>query len=50
MIGYFSQDVGEMRGRSALEEVMAGAGKVSTLAVEIQPNQTVRKSLDFAPE
>ena len=29
VVGYFSQDVGEMRGRSALEEVVAGAGKVS---------------------
>lgn len=35
VIGYFSQDVGEMRGRSALEEVMAGAGKVSALAAEL---------------
>lgn len=35
VIGYFSQDVGEMRGRSALEEVKAGAGKVSDLAKEI---------------
>lgn len=35
VIGYFSQDVGEMRGRSALEEVKAGAGKVSVLAEEI---------------
>jgi len=33
--GYFSQDVGEMRGRSALEEVKAGAGKVSVLAEKI---------------
>src|SRR5580765_5333859 len=32
VIGYFSQSVGEMRGRSALEEVMAGAGRVSKLA------------------
>src|SRR5437660_1724781 len=32
VVGYFSQDVGEMRGRSALEEVKAGTGKVSTLA------------------
>lgn len=31
-VGYFSQDVGEMRGRSALAEVMAGAGRVSELA------------------
>ena len=28
-IGYFSQDVGEMAGRSAVREVMAGAGAVS---------------------
>ncbi len=28
VIGYFSQNVGEMSGRSALEEVLAGAGKV----------------------
>ncbi len=35
VIGYFSQDVGEMSGRTAVEEVMAGAGKVSSLAAEI---------------
>jgi ATP-binding cassette subfamily F protein 3 len=35
VIGYFSQDVGDMQGRSALEEVKAGAGKVSVLAKEI---------------
>src|SRR6185312_9709627 len=35
IIGYFSQDVGEMHGRSALEEVKAGAGRVSKLAAEI---------------
>src|SRR4051812_31431111 len=35
IIGYFSQDVGEMRGRSALEEVKAGAGKVSDLAAKL---------------
>ncbi len=32
VIGYFSQDVGDMAGRSALEEVKAGAGRVSDLA------------------
>jgi ATP-binding cassette subfamily F protein 3 len=32
VIGYFSQDVGEMRGRSALEEVLSGAGRVSEIA------------------
>jgi ATP-binding cassette subfamily F protein 3 len=28
VVGYFSQEVGEMSGRSALEEVLAGAGRV----------------------
>lgn len=36
VIGYFSQDVGDMSGRSALEEVKAGAGKVSELAALIE--------------
>src|SRR5208282_4987411 len=31
-IGYFSQDVGEMAGRSAVSEVMDGAGPVSAVA------------------
>ncbi len=35
VVGYFSQDVGEMKGRSALEEAKAGAGKISDLAAEI---------------
>ncbi|MEM9190760.1 MAG: ABC-F family ATP-binding cassette domain-containing protein [Myxococcota bacterium] len=30
-VGYFSQDVGEMSGRSVLEETLAGAGEVSEL-------------------
>jgi ATPase subunit of ABC transporter with duplicated ATPase domains len=34
-IGYFSQDVGEMAGRSAVSEVMDGAGPVSTVAAEL---------------
>ncbi|WP_158808186.1 ABC-F family ATP-binding cassette domain-containing protein [Beijerinckia sp. L45] len=34
-IGYFSQDVGEMAGRSAVSEVMDGAGPVSALAAEL---------------
>ncbi|MDX2156330.1 MAG: ABC-F family ATP-binding cassette domain-containing protein, partial [Hyphomicrobiaceae bacterium] len=34
-IGYFSQDVGEMAGRSAVAEVMDGAGPVSTVASEL---------------
>ncbi len=35
-IGYFDQDVGEMKGRSVLAETMAGAGEVSTLAAELK--------------
>ncbi|NPD23701.1 ABC transporter ATP-binding protein [Corallococcus sp. AB004] len=35
-IGYFSQDVGEMNGRSAVSEVMDGAGPVSTVAAEMK--------------
>jgi len=35
LIGYFAQDVGDMRGRSALEEVKSGAGRISQLAAEL---------------
>jgi len=35
-IGYFSQDVGEMSGRSAVAEVMDGAGAVSAVATELK--------------
>ncbi|MCA3261717.1 MAG: ABC-F family ATP-binding cassette domain-containing protein [Telmatospirillum sp.] len=35
-IGYFSQDVGEMSGRSAVAEVMDGAGAVSAVASELK--------------
>ena len=35
-IGYFSQDVGEMSGRSAVAEVMDGAGPVSIVAAELK--------------
>jgi ATPase subunit of ABC transporter with duplicated ATPase domains len=34
-IGYFSQTIGEMGGRSVLEEAMAGAGEVSAVAHEL---------------
>ena len=34
-IGYFNQDVGEMAGRSAVAEVMEGAGPVSAVAAEM---------------
>lgn len=35
-IGYFDQDVGEMSGRSAVAEVMEGAGPVSAVAGELK--------------
>ncbi len=34
-VGYFSQDVGEMAGRTVVEEVMAGAGEVSDVRAEL---------------
>ena len=34
-VGYFSQSVGEMGGRTVLEEAMAGAGEVSAVAHEL---------------
>ncbi len=36
VIGYFSQDVGEMSGHSALAEVMCASADVTALAAEIQ--------------
>jgi ATPase subunit of ABC transporter with duplicated ATPase domains len=39
-IGYFSQDVGEMSGRSAVAEVMDGAGPVSVVAGELKELET----------
>ncbi|KGT76732.1 glycosyl transferase family 1 [Bradyrhizobium japonicum] len=35
-VGYFNQDVGEMSGRSAVAEVMNGAGPVSEVAAELR--------------
>jgi ATP-binding cassette subfamily F protein 3 len=40
VIGYFSQDVGEMAGRSALAEVMAVAAEVMRLGEEIRALET----------
>ena len=39
-IGYFSQDVGDMSGRSAVSEVMDGAGPVSSVAAEMRELET----------
>jgi ATP-binding cassette subfamily F protein 3 len=35
LVGYFDQNIGEMRGRSALAECIAGAGKVSEIGAEL---------------
>ncbi|MCX6109487.1 MAG: ABC-F family ATP-binding cassette domain-containing protein [Proteobacteria bacterium] len=53
VIGYFAQDVGEMRGRSALAEVVAGAGRVADLGIVIQEAEALLASGDaekLAPE
>ena len=43
-IGYFSQDVGDMEGHSAVAEVMNGAGPVSEVAAEMAARMiTVRQ-------
>src|SRR5687767_5662100 len=34
-LGYFRQDVGDLRGRTILEETVAGAGEVADLGVEM---------------
>jgi ATPase subunit of ABC transporter with duplicated ATPase domains len=47
-IGYFSQDVGEMSGRSAVAEVMDGAGPVSAVAAELKELETAMGDPDQA--
>ena len=49
-IGYFSQDVGEMAGRSVLSEVMDGAGPVSAIAAELREIETALADPDRADE
>src|SRR5579885_1294299 len=49
-IGYFSQDVGEMSGRSAVAEVMEGAGPVSTVAAELKELEAAMADPDRADE
>ena len=49
-IGYFSQDVGEMSGRSAVAEVMDGAGPVSVVAAELKALETAMADPDQADE
>lgn len=47
VIGYFSQDIGEMSGCSALEEVMAGAGRITELGDSLK---AMEKQLENAAE
>src|SRR6187431_842646 len=49
-IGYFSQDVGEMAGRSAVSEVMDGAGPVSAVAAELKELETAMGDPERADE
>ncbi|HZM47007.1 MAG TPA: ATP-binding cassette domain-containing protein, partial [Burkholderiales bacterium] len=49
-IGYFSQDVGEMAGRSAVSEVMDGAGPVSAVAAELKELEAAMGDADRADD
>jgi ATPase subunit of ABC transporter with duplicated ATPase domains len=50
VIGYFSQDVGEMSGHSAVAEVMNGAGPVSAVAAELRAFEAALADPDRAGE
>ena len=49
-IGYFSQDVGEMSGRSAVSEAMDGAGPVSLVAAELKELEAAMADPDQADD
>src|SRR4030081_3334261 len=49
-IGYFSQDVDEMAGRSAVAEVMDGAGPVSAVAAELKELEAAMGDPDRADD
>jgi ATPase subunit of ABC transporter with duplicated ATPase domains len=49
-VGYFNQDVGEMSGRSAVAEVMDGAGPVSAVAAELSQLEAAMCDPDRADE
>ena len=49
-MGYFSQDIGEMSGCSAVAEVMDGAGPVSTVAAELKELEAAMADPDRADE
>ena len=49
-IGYFSQDIGEMAGQSAVAAVMDGAGPVSGVAAELRDLEAAMTDPDRADE
>ncbi|GLQ37104.1 glycosyl transferase family 1 [Rhizobium albus] len=49
-VGYFSQDVGDMAGRSAVVEVIDGVGPVSALAAEMAELEAAMADPDRADE
>ena len=49
-VGYFDQDVGEMSGRSAVAEVMEGAGPVSEVAAELRELEAAMSDPDRMDE
>jgi ATPase subunit of ABC transporter with duplicated ATPase domains len=49
-IGYFSQDVGEMSGRSAVAEVMEGVGPVSAVGAELRELEAAMSDPERADE
>ncbi|RYZ03237.1 MAG: ABC-F family ATP-binding cassette domain-containing protein [Myxococcales bacterium] len=49
-VGYFSQDVGDMSGRSVLAETMAGAGEVSDVGRELHELEHKMADPAFADE
>ncbi|MDJ0448930.1 ABC-F family ATP-binding cassette domain-containing protein [Methylocystis sp. JR02] len=49
-IGYFNQEVGEMSGRSAVAEVMDGAGPVSAVAAELRELEAAMADPDRADD
>ncbi len=50
VVGYFSQDVGEMAGRSVVQEAMAGAGEVATVGQELAELEAAMSDPERADE
>src|SRR5271154_2711383 len=49
-IGYFRQDVEEMKGRSVLDEAIAGSGRVGDLPIDLEAWQREMSGPDKADE